>query len=67
MESDNEDMTIEEMILEDIKEWCEHYLLDGKSWDDHMSKFDREEHSKQLDKMMKIYFTDHIFPIDEYC
>lgn len=63
---DFEEMTPEEMILEDIQEWCEVYLLDGESWDDYLAHFTPNESSERMSELLETYWKDHIFPIDNY-
>lgn len=63
---DFEEMTPEEMILEDIQEWCEVYLLDGESWNDYLAQFTPNESSERMSDLLETYWKDHIFPIDKY-
>ena len=63
---DFEEMTPEEMILEDIQEWCEVYLLDGESWGDYLAQFTPNESSERMSELLETYWQDHIFPIDKY-
>ena len=60
------ELTPEEMILEDIKEWVTHNILVNQTYDEYMETLKPKEHSKQLEEFMEIYWQDHIFPIDKY-
>ena len=60
------ELSPEETIFEDIKEWCEVHLLGGMEWQDYLDQFDDELGSEEMSKMMDIYWQDHIFPIDKY-
>ena len=63
MEQPNE---LELLILEDLKEWVEVNILDGETWEEHFDVLKPKQYTKRLDEVMKIYWRDHIFPIDEY-
>ena len=62
----NDEISPEELILEDLQEWCEVNLLDGESWNEYLAHFTPKESSDRMSKMMDIYWKDHIFPIDKY-
>jgi hypothetical protein len=55
-------LTPEEIILEDIKEWCEVKLFDGETWHDHMNSLSPKQYRKRLDEVIEIYWRDHILP-----
>lgn len=60
------DLTPEEVILEDIKQWCEIHLFDGTPWDDHLAQYSPKEIDSYMEEIIEIYWQDHIFPIDRY-
>ena len=64
-EDDNE-LTPEEIILDDLQEWCEVNLLDGQSWDEYLGQFNSHNRGKKMSELMDIYWKDHIFPVDKY-
>jgi hypothetical protein len=65
----DEQRILEELILDDLKEWVEHYLLDSKDMYTHLDEVEedqgKEARSKELSNLMHIYFRDHILPISE--
>jgi hypothetical protein len=62
----DDDLTPEEMILEDIKEWITYNILETQTWDEYMETLSQKEYSKKIAEFMEIYWRDHIFPIDKY-
>lgn len=60
------ELSPEEIILEDIKEWCEANLLEDETWEEYLDQFEDEAGAEEMSKMMDIYWQDHIFPIDKY-
>lgn len=60
------ELTPEELILEDIKEWVTKHILVHQTWDEYMNTLESKEYSKKLSEFMEIYWQDHIFPIDKY-
>jgi hypothetical protein len=66
MDFEDDDLTPEEMILEDIQEWCEVHLLDGQPWKEYFDQFDQKSSHKKMTELMDIYWRDHIFPVDKY-
>ena len=65
MDFDNE-LTLEELILEDIKEWVTHNVLVHQTWDEYMDSLKPSDYSDKVQEFMDIYWKDHIFPIDKY-
>ena len=63
---DGNELTPEEIILEDIQEWCEVHLLDGQSWEEYLDQFDDKTSKSKMTELMDIYWRDHIFAIDKY-
>jgi len=64
-EDDNE-LTPEEIILDDLQEWCEVHLLNGQSWDEYLDQFNPQNRGKKMSELMDTYWRDHIFAIDKY-
>ena len=60
------DLTPEEMILEDIKEWVTHNILEHQTYDEYMDTLKPKEHTKKMNEFFDIYWRDHIFPVDKY-
>lgn len=60
------DLTPEEMILEDIKEWVTHNILEHQTYDEYMETLKPKEHTDKMNEFFDIYWRDHIFPVDKY-
>lgn len=60
------ELTPEEMILEDIKEWVTHNILEHQTYDEYMDTLKPKEYTKKMNEFFDIYWRDHIFPVDKY-
>ena len=65
MDFDNEHF-LEEMILEDIKEWVTRNILVDQTYDEYMETLSGKQYTKKMNEFFDIYWRDHIFPIDKY-
>jgi hypothetical protein len=63
----SDDRIIEELILDDLKEWVEHYILDNQDMYEYLDVVEEAKgklaRKKELDHLMRVYFRDHILPI----
>ena len=66
MDFEDDDLTPEEIILDDLQEWCEVNLLDGQSWDEYLNQFSSQNRGKKMSELMDTYWRDHIFSVDKY-
>lgn len=64
MEFDN--LSPEEIILEDIKEWVTHNILIDQTYDEYMDTLSPKKHTEKMNEFFDIYWRDHIFPVDKY-
>ena len=65
MDFDNEHF-LEEMILEDIKEWVTRNILVDQTYDEYMETLSGKQYTEKMNEFFDIYWRDHIFPIDKY-
>ena len=63
----NEDRILEEMILGDMQEWVEHYVLEGQNMynylDDIESELGIQARKDELSSLIEHYFKNHILPL----